>query len=249
MQVTCTSCGAAVPAGDINLDRMLAKCARCSSVFDIASQVGGTAGAPMIQGRARRLVAMPRNIRVLANEDESEVGSYRKNAMSHPHVVLERRWFSGAVVFTAFFCLCWDGMLVLWYRGLLSAGPHGPPLAVGLFPIIHVGAGLFLTYFALCGFVNRTNISVKDGILSVQHGPLPWRGNRRIAVDELAQLFCQEQVGSKGSRSYSLHALLKAGDKVPLLRGLTEPDQALYVEQILEKRLGIVDVPVAGEYT
>jgi predicted Zn finger-like uncharacterized protein len=249
MQVKCPSCGAVVPAADVNLDRMLAKCARCSSVFDIASQVGRTPGAPPAEGRARRLVPMPRNIRVVADEDEAGMPMYRDNAAGRPHIVLERRWFSGALFFMVFFCIFWDGFLVVWYANVFHHGVNKGSLVGALFPLIHVTAGVFLTYTTLCGFVNRTRIAVKDGVLSIWHGPLPWRGNRAIAVEDLAQLYCQEHVGNKGSRSYSLNALLKDGDKVRLIRSLSEPDQALYVEQVLEKRLGIVDVAVAGEYT
>jgi hypothetical protein len=96
--------------------------------------------------------------------------------------------------------------------------------------------------------VNRTRIAVENGVLSVRHGPLPWPGNRTIAVAELAQLFCEEVIGNKGSRSYRVSALLKSGRKTQVLRGLGQADQALFIEQALERRLGITDVPVAGEY-
>jgi hypothetical protein len=244
MQVKCDSCGAPVAARDVNLERMLAKCERCNAVFDIGAQVPHGEG-PL---RQRRLVAMPRNIRLVADDVEMSGESYRTNAATHPHVVLERRWFTPALIFMVFFCLFWDGFLVVWYGAVLSGKGH-PSAVMALFPLIHVSVGIFITYTTLCGFVNRTRIAVENGVLSVRHGPLPWRGNRDIPLSNLAQLFCREQVGSKGSRSYSLNALLKEGDSVPLIKSLNEPDQALYIEQLLEKRLGIVDVPVAGEYT
>jgi hypothetical protein len=96
--------------------------------------------------------------------------------------------------------------------------------------------------------VNSTRIAVEGGILTVRHGPLPWPGNRSLPVADLQQLFCEEVVGSKGSRSYRLNAVLKTGKKLRLVTALKEPDQALYLEQLLETRLGIVDVAVAGEY-
>jgi hypothetical protein len=100
-----------------------------------------------------------------------------------------------------------------------------------------------------CGFVNRTRISIESGDLIVRHGPLPWPGNRTIPTDDLTQLYCEEHIGSKGSRSYSLNAMTKsAKKKISLLARLPDADQVLYLEQLLEQRLGLVDVPVAGEF-
>jgi hypothetical protein len=256
MQITCSSCGAPVAARDINLDRMLAKCESCNAVFDISAQMPRPEGVARVT-KARRLVGMPRGIRVVVDEtvppggpgETGETGEpYRLSAAAHPHVVLERSWFAPTVFFMAFFCVFWDGFLVFWYAMALSAKgahAHAAPL---LFPLLHVGAGIAITYTTICGFVNTTRIAIENGALSVRHGPLPWPGNRDVAIASIVQLFCREHVGNKGSRSYSVNALLKQGTTSTVLKGLTDAEQALYIEQIVEKRLGIVDAPVAGEY-
>jgi hypothetical protein len=254
MLVTCAFCGATVPADNVNLDRMLAKCGRCNAVFGIGPQLAGAgAGASAAMGgvspgdaRSRRLVAMPTAIRVLVDGVEQTPATYRDAGTSFPNIVIERRWFGRGLFFALFFCLFWDSSLVLWYAKLLRGGPGAIGLA--FFPLLHVAAGVFLTYSTICGFFNRTRIAVQNGILSIRHGPFPWPGNQTISVAELHQLFCEEIVGRRGGREYRLCALLKTGRKAPLLRGLAEADQALFIEQALESRLGIVDVPVAGEY-
>jgi hypothetical protein len=104
---------------------------------------------------------------------------------------------------------------------------------------------------ALCGLVNRTRIVVTSGILTIRHGPLPGLGSRTIPTAELHQLYCEEieYTDSDGhtSRTYRLNAVLKSGSKVDLL-DLPEADQAHYLEQLIEGRLGIVDAAVDGEY-
>jgi len=246
MRVTCASCGAVVSARDVSLERMLAKCARCNAVFDIRAQVGGAApGTAAAEKPVRPLVPLPRNVRVLADEVAGGLETYRDNAGGRPQVVVERRWFTPTLFFMVFFCLFWDGFLVFWYGMAI----HGGAVGMLVFPLLHVGAGVWITYATLAGFVNRTRIAVADGVLSVRHGPLPWRGNREIPTADLAQLYCQEHVGNKGARTYSLNALLNGGEKVGLVRSMPEPDQALYLEHLLEARLGIADVPVVGELT
>jgi hypothetical protein len=241
MAVKCVSCGAEIPAGDVNLERALAKCVRCNAVFDIGAQ---------IQRPARRpVVPMPKNIRILAPEGDTassyETASAYRAAPPQARVILERRWFTPAHVFFAFFCVTWDGVLAVWY----SAAIRSPSLASLVFPMFHVAVGVLVTYATLCGFFNRTRIVLGDGRFMIVHAPLPWPGNRSVDVAALDQLYCQEHIGSKGSRTYSLNMRSKDGQTTQLLKGLGDADQALFIEQTLEARLGIVDQPVPGELT
>jgi hypothetical protein len=254
MQITCSSCGAPVAARDVNLDRMLAKCESCNGVFDISAQAPLPEGAAHMP-KARRLVRMPRGIRVVVDEKllaggPGETGEpYRVSAAPQPHVVLVRSWFRPMLLFMAFWCVLWDGFLLLFYSTALFGKPANAHVLVPLwFPLGHLAAGVVVTYTTICGFVNTTRIAIESGVLSVRHGPLPWPGNRVVAIASIAQLFCKEHVGNKGARSYSVNALLTDGTTSKVLKGLTDAEQALYVEQIIEKRLGIVDAPVAGEY-
>lgn len=72
-------------------------------------------------------------------------------------------------------------------------------------------------------------------------------GSRTLPGRELTQLYGQEIRGNKGRVSYSLFALDKQGRKEKLLSNLDDKDQVLYLEQALERRLGIEDSPVDGE--
>lgn len=67
-------------------------------------------------------------------------------------------WFSLIVFFLIFFCLFWDGFLVLWY---------GIGFVVGdvffmffLFLFIYVVVGIGLMYYMICLFVNCSYINV-----------------------------------------------------------------------------------------
>jgi hypothetical protein len=196
--------------------------------------------------RTRRLVALPRRIRIIEDGSDEGMATYRVAGTSSPRLVIERRWFTPVLFGAVIFCTFWDGFLVLWY-GMALASKHPPAMTI-FFPLMHVGAGVAITYSTLCGFVNRTRITVENGVLTIAHGPLPWRGNRAVAIENLRQLFCEQIVGSKGRRSYRLNALLKTGEKAVLLSALPDPDSALCLEGLLEKRLGIADEPVAGEH-
>lgn len=123
-----------------------------------------------------------------------------------------------------------------------------------VFPMAHVAVGVGLTYFVLAGFLNSTVVRVVDGMLSVRHGPLPWRGNLDLSSDEIDQIYCQNKLSTSRnddghtstSMTFEVHAVV-AGQKRKLLGGLREADHALFLEQTLERFLKIRDRAVPGE--
>jgi hypothetical protein len=168
------------------------------------------------------------------------------------------RWYSIAAWGLAFFCVFWDGFLVFWYAGATAGidvsqgfeGLRGPQLMMLLFPLLHVGVGLGITYFTACKFLNRTVVDVSPREIRVTIGPLPWPGNRSVAPLQVAQVYREEIVrNTKNGQTvtYSVSAALKDGKKLKLLSGLDTADQALFLEQEIERHLGIRDQPVAGE--
>ncbi|HEY7770152.1 MAG TPA: hypothetical protein VIB55_18445, partial [Longimicrobium sp.] len=90
------------------------------------------------------------------------------------------------------------------------------------------------------------------GHLSVRHGPIPWTGNRELPADALEQLYCQEHVthSRNGGTTirYSVQAIGKGSRrKITLVSGLTDRDQALFIESQVEQKLGITDRRVTSE--
>jgi hypothetical protein len=160
---------------------------------------------------------------------------------------ITRRWFSGVFIFLAFFCIAWDSFLVFWYS---MAFGGGAPWIFKVFPIVHLAVGVGLTYFTLAGFLNTTTIQVAMDELTIQHGPLPWFGNHRLSVHDLDQLYSQQEMNRNRngvSYSYKVNAVTKGNRKITLVSGLTEADQALFIEQQLENYMRIKDRPVPGE--
>jgi hypothetical protein len=101
-------------------------------------------------------------------------------------------------------------------------------------------------YSAMAFFVNRTRITVSRSELTIHHGPVPWLGRRTLSGREFSQLYVQE-TSIDDTTIYPLFAIDREGNKVELLSRLKDKDQALYLEQALERQLGIEDSPVDGE--
>ncbi len=164
-------------------------------------------------------------------------------------LILKRRWRTWKVAPLAFFCVFWDGFLCFWYS-ILLVNPSEPAVIMMLFPLLHVAAGIFLTYTLLANLFNHTTIQVDLERFIVQHDPVPWPGEIKIPVRNLKQLYCKEKV-SHGRRTtsvtYTLAAVLSDGTEKNLLSGLESPAVAGFIEQSVEKWLNIADQRVTGE--
>lgn len=228
-----------IPADDVNIQQALAKCSRCNAVFRLDQQL--PPAKPVKQDRP----AAPLPKKFLVEDLGTEL-------------VISWHWFSPAIFFLLFFCIFWDGFLVVWYSivfGVGFFGKQGGPggagmLFMALFPLLHVAVGVGLTYFVLASFVNRTTVRVSQGELTVRHGPVPFPGNRSLFTADLKQFYCTEKVTNRRnscSVTYELNAVQADGTKVQLLGGLDELEQALYLEQRLEQFLGIENEKVPGE--
>lgn len=243
MRLACPSCGAAIPAEDVNVVRMVAKCRACHAVFRFDAQLTG-APAPAAPLAPALAVALPPGI-VVDRAGGPMEGDYRTPAGGVGELTITRRWFSPQTLFLLFFAIAWDSFLIFWYSAAIT---QGGPWIMFVFPIAHLAAGVWVTHTALSGLLNRTVLRIADGRLRVTHGPIPVRGNRDLPVDEVRQLYTEEVAGSKGSKRYTLHAVVATGPAIALASDLESSQQALFLERTIEEHLRLPDQPVAGSF-
>jgi hypothetical protein len=233
MDLTCKRCGAKITADNVNLERMMAKCLECNAVFSFADEFA-YAGASE-DAYQKFNVAKPKGMQLEILGGEMKI---------------TRRWLSPVLFFLLPFCLFWNGfILVFGFSGFLAADQGGTG-AFSLCLLPHLAIGLFLAYFVLASLVNVTEIKLSPGEFSIRHGPLPWLGNKRLAASHINQLYCKEKVSHRRrstSLTYEVHAVTSANTTEKLIAGLNEPEEALFLEQEIERFLGIKDRPVPGE--
>jgi len=230
MRVKCKKCRCEIDVKDIDLKRSIAKCAGCGEVFNCEDQLSEVSSSGQ-QTVSRPDVALPKGFSI--NYD-------------HGALVITRRWFGPQVLFLTFFCVFWDGFLVVWYSIAISQGQW----LMGAFALLHTLVGIGLTYYLVCGYLNRTIIEVKRGTVDIRHVPLPVSKDVQIVSTEIAQLYTKRKI-HRGEDSYSetYEVRMKTYDQKDrtLIDGLSAQDHALFVEQQIERYLGIADAPVGGE--
>ena len=165
---------------------------------------------------------------------------------SGPYLQMAYKWFGWNTVYLSVFVVIWDGILFILYAGMRG---HLDPMAL-LLPSVHVVAGIVMTYSAIAGWFNRTYLRVGRGMLEVFHRPVPWIGNKTLPATEIRQLFVKDHVEYRNkilTVTFEVHAITQEGKTIKLVRGLASHEQALFMEQEVEKYLGLKDIPVKGE--
>jgi len=156
-------------------------------------------------------------------------------------MTITRNWFGWEVIFMSLFAVVWNSVIFNNYSSL--EGEES-------LPWIHILAGVVVSYYAITGWFNKTDIHVTKQHIQISHKPLPWIGNKKIDVNDIKQLYGKEKVSRSSNSSsvtYEVHVILNRGTDTKLLSGLTTSEQALYVEQEIEKYLAIKNKPVRGE--
>lgn len=229
VSLKCPNCASPFKTGDFDTERGLLKCGYCHALMTMPSSADSARTGGF---HPRAAVPLPPRLKVDDSAGRLEI-SYR--------------WFTPAILFLVFFCIAWDGFLILWYTIALS---QKGMWIMTVFPLLHVAVGLGLTYFTLASLLNTTRVTVEQGKVRVRHGPMPWAGNKDFERGNISQLYCKERVcHSKNgtSQSYEIWMTTTAGTSEKFLTTVLNEDQALYIEQRVERALGITDRAVPGE--
>ncbi|WP_420642942.1 hypothetical protein [Candidatus Leptofilum sp.] len=107
-------------------------------------------------------------------------------------------------------------------------------------------AGIYLTYTAIAGYVNKTTISLDQSNLRVTHEPLPWR-NHKLNRDDITQLYTKKVRIKNGVYAYHLIAILAGGKRLKLF-STRDSKIPMFIAQELEAHLDIEDTFVEEEF-
>ncbi|NDV61942.1 hypothetical protein G0Q06_05720 [Puniceicoccales bacterium CK1056] len=166
----------------------------------------------------------------------------------HGNLIIRRKWFGPRVIFLTIFCIFWDGFLVAWFW--IGSQQGNMPLAHFLFPLIHVAAGIGITYYVIACYVNKTDIVISPDNLSVKIYPIKWPGEGSFPILELKQLYTYEKVTrtkNGTSITYEVRILDRQNKEKTLVKGLDDKAQGLFIEKEIEKIIGVNDERVVGE--
>ena len=229
MDYRCPRCSSPIAAARVDAARHIATCAACGNLVDLASQVDAPAASRGAPAGASSAAAPPPKQR-----PPVQLPAGMSMTPIAQGLVLTRRWLRGkhfvmlAVLMPLTVALAWQ-----WQS-------RGFEVWMGF-------AAFFLMswdFMLVSMFVNTTTITVREREIDVRHGPLPSLFHRpqRVAVAEVEQLFA-----APFGALFEVGVVLRDKTRLPLVRPVASEEQALFVEQQIERRLGLTDVHIAGE--
>lgn len=232
----CRNCGAGLEADNIDSSLGVVTCAHCGGLHSIPGAKldtradYSTAGQDKDSVRAKR--TKPENINITL---PSRFKVQRSDSS------MEVTWAAGRV---------FHGIVLT----IMAVGVIHAALSSGTPLLLLLSAALF--YYALVRVFNKHCIRVDSARLQVTQGPLPWPGARKLDSRDVKQLFATEhktKVENSDKRTrirkyYRLSANTHGDGRVTILNGLGDPLQVLWLEQEIERLLGISDKQVTGEY-
>ncbi len=225
----CPNCKKGILAGDININTGLAKCSSCNIVMELESELDKN--KPQ---RKEEIFIIPKGIEMLTVFGELNI---------------EMKWRQSTSLFMMFFTVFWNVMVLPFAIFAILSGEIMMLLGIS----IHLMVGIGLILWALSALFNTTYITVDERFLKVKHKPFKlFYKEYELEVGQIEQLYVKKyQNGStNGNPNYAYAVMLRKKDKdeFQLIKGIAKPPQALYIEQEIEKFVGIQDKPMLGEY-
>lgn len=249
-QLSCITCGRLIPAEDVNLNNMVAKCRNCNAVFSFAPQ-NAPAESTDIKSmfEAMMKAANPPDSILQRPSDgrrlEMPKGVITERDFGELRFIIPwrntRRWG-----FFLLFTIVWNAILLPFIVMGIASGEW----RILLFASLHILVGVSFLMYTLGLMFNKTSIIVTSQGVDIKNGPIPipFNPNRFMAVRDIEQLFVEEYVPSKTNGrpdyTYAVTALTTSAERQRLVGGFSQPGHALYLEQEMETFLNIKDKPV-----
>ena len=224
----CPNCGRSIAAKDVNIAKALAKCNHCDVVFNFEEQL-------KVPTFHKPEALLPSGMEVLRLRSALEI---------------DIKWSKTNSTFLLIFTIFWNAIVIPMGLFALMAGDWAMLLILS----VHLSIGIALLYYMLTVFLNTTYISVDSYNLSIEHRPLklPFYSNQYIPIFEIEQLFVERYSSGKTNGrpmyAFALYAILKNKERIKLIKGLKVYQQALYLEQEIERFLKITDQAVEDEW-
>ncbi|MEM9822337.1 MAG: hypothetical protein AAF985_14740 [Bacteroidota bacterium] len=229
MQLECPNCQSTIHSEDINLEKLIAKCHDCHAVFAFEEKLN------MERAFRRPEIFLPKGMEILKLRSELEI---------------QVSWRSSLQTGLVFFTIFWNIIVLPFAIFAILSGQIVMLLGLSL----HLLVGIGMLYYIITTIFNTTFITASPRRLHIEHRPLrvPFYPDRDIEVMDIEQIYVDKykrsETNGRPDYAYSVEAILKNQQHVRLVKGLQYPDQALYIEQEVERFLEIKDRPVTEEW-
>lgn len=218
VKVHCPSCGTETPASNVHLENSTAKCGQCNAIFSVEHQISKIKNPKL----PKETIDKPAGVDLVEYGDNLEMS-------------IRQPWTAVDILGIAF-------MPMIAILGTLIYFKIG-------YPMVWFGLVWFLFFVNLINLLtlkkHKVYIDIDRANLSVLWKPKKLMPSKLIPRDEIDQIYVK-----KYSTVYLIVAIQNApeGQKHrTLISGIPSLSEARFIEQEIERKLGIVDRKVIEE--
>lgn len=222
-KIICPNCNAGVSAKDTNIQEMVGKCTSCDSIFSlkpIAASLNAEVDTLFTENLGR-----PAGVELNYFNDEMEISLKQNQVFSTLLVIL-------APLFLFL------GVLIFYKKGF--------DWAAGMAAVSAVLTALG-TWNLVNGRKHRTYVTLSKTRLDIEHRPKNLTKDRSFSTASIEQFFVSADLQLGGFAIYALVNSPEGQKRQKIVGGLKSQIKGKYLEQEMERYLGIKNKKVIGE--
>lgn len=222
-KIECPSCNGSVVAADVNIQEMVGKCGACDSLFSLQPM----ASKLQIDNQAfhHEELDRPAGVEINYFHNEMEISIQQPQVLS-----------ALALIISPLFLLI--GMLIFY--------KHGHTWSLGL-----AGTSAALGAYGLWKLINkrkyRSYVTISKSKLDIEHRPQNLVKDKSYSTADIEQFFVAGDTQVGGYAIFAVVNDIEGQKRQRIVGGITSQIKAKYLEQEMEKYLGIKNKKVIGE--
>ena len=222
--INCPSCGSDVTADNLNLANKVAKCGNCNAIFSLAPDIDSLQAEEV--SKVKQEINRPEGVDVFHFNNELDI-------------TLKPPLLDGEILAMAFIPMF--AFLFLFLGIVASDKIDVPNWSLYLATVI----GLLPFWYSSRRKDHKLHLSIDDAFFSIRWRPKKGIKDKHFAVQDIDQLYVKQM-----AHAYYLKMIVNGeeGQKhITVVPKITSVSKAHYLEQEIEKYLGIVDRAVPEE--
>jgi len=224
-KICCPSCNGDVPADNLNINDKIAKCNNCNVVFPFQEDIANFDTTPR---KVKQEILRPEGIELFYYKDELDI-SFAQPTM-WVDVIL--------AIFSPFFVMASFGTSIAFFT-------KGIPILV---PLLFLIPTIFMIWYFIQQYQqkHKIHLTIDDRNLHIQWRPKNLHKDKSYRIQDINQIYVKKR------KDMDLHGIYMitnsgAGQKHVMLTSVRTISKAKFLEQEIERHLGIQDREVPEE--
>lgn len=219
-KITCPSCSKGVPSTNLSINDKIAKCDHCDAVFSFKEEIKDL----LVEEKVKQEIIRPEGIDLFHFQEELDI------TLQQPYSV-----WSAILLF-------FGTLLGILFTFITIVKPGTTVIALTI-------ASWLLTVYPIYSWINHSKnkifISINERLLNIEWRPKKGKKDQSFDRQDIDQLYLR-----RGEGGFNINMIINGleGQKhILLVPRVNSLSKARYLEQEIEKHLGIIDREVLEE--